>query len=139
MNHIAILKPFVAQVFLTILVWIWMYITRISSMMRNRVKTQELATDSGFAKIKDAENPSDNLINLFEIPILFYLLIVVLIQTEQVDDGYLMGAWVFVICRTIHSIVHCSFNHVMTRFLFYLIASLTLFAMWIRFGLKLFG
>ena len=127
-----LLKPLLTQIILTIAVWIYMYITRVNSMMRNRVKVQDLATDEGFLKIKDAENPSDNFENLFELPVLFYVLILVLAYLGRADFIFLFGAWFFVITRICHSIVHCTFNHVMTRFVLYFSGAIVLFGMWIR-------
>ena len=60
--------------------------------------------------------PSDNLKNLFEMPVLFYALASMLFVTEQVDSGYVVAAWVFAAFRIAHSAVHCTVNIVMLRF-----------------------
>jgi hypothetical protein len=64
----------------------------------------------------EVSNPSDNLKNLFEIPVLFYALALYLFVTNQVDAVYVGAAWVFVGFRILHSAVHCTINIVMPRF-----------------------
>jgi hypothetical protein len=76
-------------------------------------------------------NPSDNLKNLFEMPIIFYALVLYLFLTKQVDMVYVTAAWGFVLFRTMHSAVHCTFNRVMLRFYLYLCSSI---AVWLMAG-----
>jgi hypothetical protein len=40
-------------------------------------------------------NPSDNLKNLFELPVVFYALALYLVATKQVDGVYLGATWAF--------------------------------------------
>ncbi len=84
-------------------------------------------------------NPSDNLKNLFEIPVLFYALILYLFVTQQIDMVYVATAWIFVVFRTLHSIVHCTFNYVMLRFNLYLISAIAVWFMAARAALIYFG
>ncbi len=69
-------------------------------------------------------NPSDNLKNLFEIPVIFYVLALYLFVTNQVDTAYVSAAWVFVMFRALHSAIHCTVNIVMLRFYLYLFSTL---------------
>jgi hypothetical protein len=84
-------------------------------------------------------NPSDNLKNLFEIPVIFYALAVYLFVTKQVDTIYLGAAWVFVALRVMHSAVHCTFNLVILRFYLYLFSTLAVWFMAIRSALTYFA
>ena len=78
-------------------------------------------------------NPSDNLKNLFEIPVIFYALALVLFVTGQVDAVYVGAAWVFVVFRALHSAVHCTINVIMVRFNLYLVSTL---AVWFMAGAR---
>jgi hypothetical protein len=84
-------------------------------------------------------NPSDNLKNLFEIPVLFYALALFLFVTNRVDALYLAAAWVFVAFRAAHSLVHCTFNHVLLRFSLYLVAAVAVWFMLVRAALDYFA
>jgi hypothetical protein len=128
-----IFGPFFAMMLLTLLVWVYMYIRRIRFITKSNLRSQDLAVPGALAQLSPAavSNPSDNLKNLFEIPVLFYALVLYLFVRGQVDAVYVSAAWVFVVFRVFHSTVHCTFNAVMLRFYLYLIASL---AVWFMLG-----
>ena len=88
---------------------------------------------------KEVANPSDNLKNLFEIPVLFYALVLYLFVTNQVDAVYVNAGWVVVAFRALHSTVHCTFNLIMLRFYLYPIATLAVWFIAIRAALIHFG
>jgi hypothetical protein len=120
-----IFRPFFAMLVLTFLVWVYMYVRRIRFLTANKVDSADLAIPGRLAQISppNVANPSDNLKNLFEIPVLFYALVFYLYVMNQVDSVYVTAAWVFVAFRTLHSIVHCTFNVVLLRFSLYLVAT----------------
>lgn len=141
MTQDAIFSPFFATVFLTFLVWVYMYIRRISFITSRNISPKDLAVPGTLAQITppSVSNPSDNFKNLFEIPVLFYALVLYLFVTKQVDTVYVNAAWVFVVFRALHSAVHCTFNLIMLRFYLYLFATLAVWfiafrAAFIRFG-----
>ncbi|MEH1939852.1 MAG: MAPEG family protein [Nostoc sp.] len=141
MTQEAIFSPFFATVFLTFIVWVYMYIRRISFITNRKIRPQELAVPSTLAQISppNVSNPSDNFKNLFEIPVLFYALVLYLFITKQVDAVYVNAAWVFVIFRALHSAVHCTFNLIMLRFYLYLFATLAVWFIAIRAALMHFS
>jgi len=126
---------------LTLLVWVYMYIRRFGLIESQKIRPQDLAISGKLAQISPPEvsNPSDNFKNLFEIPVLFYLLILYLFITNQVDAVYVNAAWLFVGFRVLHSIVHCTFNFVLLRFSLYLFSTLTVWFIAIRAALNHFG
>ncbi len=75
----------------------------------------------------DVANPSDNLKNLFELPVLFYALCFYLYITNKVDQIALIIAWAFVVLRILQSLAHCTVNIPMLRFGLY---SASAFALW---------
>ena len=141
MTQDAIFSPFFATVFLTFLVWVYMYIRRISFITSRKISPNDLAVPDALAQISPPEvfNPSDNFKNLFEIPVLFYALVLYLFVTEQVDTVYVNAAWIFVVFRALHSTVHCTFNLIMLRFYLYLFATLAVWFIAIRAALIHFG
>ncbi|MGH7907800.1 MAG: MAPEG family protein [Candidatus Binataceae bacterium] len=141
MAQTAIFAPMFATVFLTIAVWAYMYIRRIAFITASRISSRDLAAPGALAKLSPpaVSNPSDNLKNLFEIPVIFYALALYLFITKQVDAAYLDAAWVFVAFRVLHSAVHCTFNVVILRFYLYLIATLAVWFIAVRAALAYFG
>jgi len=63
------------------------------------------------------------------VPILYYGLCLYLFVSGNVDTAYVVAAWLFFLFRTLHSIVHCTMNIVMARFLLYSGAALVLWFM----------
>jgi hypothetical protein len=122
----AIFGPFFATILLTFVVWVYMYVKRIRFLTSSQVDPKDMAVPGALAAISppDVSNPSDNLKNLFEIPVLFYALALYLFVTNQVDGAYVVAAWVFVVFRALHSAVHCTINIVMLRFYLYLFSTL---------------
>jgi hypothetical protein len=127
MGPSAIFGPFFAMIALTFIVWIYMYSKRIPFIRRTK-PTPEQLTPTEFARISppDVSNPSDNLKNLFELPTVFYALLLYLFVTNQVDSVYLAAAWAFVGLRVLHSLIHCTINAAIVRFAVYAAASIAL-------------
>ena len=125
--------PFLAMILLTIIVWFYMYSRRIPFLQRSKIDLNSL-TAAEFARISPpaVSNPSDNLKNLFEIPVIFYALVLYLYVANGVDATYLAAAWIFVIFRVLHSAVHCTINIVLLRFALYCVAALALWFMVFR-------
>jgi len=138
MPQTAIFGPFFATMFLTLAVWVYMYVRRIAFIRSRNLTPGELAP-LAFAQLSPSavSNPADNLKNLFEIPVLFYALALYLFATQQVDSTYLAAAWVFVAFRALHSAVHCTINVVMLRFYLYLIYTIAVWFILIRATLRL--
>jgi hypothetical protein len=134
MAQSAIFSPFFATILLTLIVWVYMYFRRISFITTSKISSRDIATPAALAQISPpgVSNPSDNLKNLFEIPTLFYALVLYIFVTNQVDSVYVTAAWIFCGFRTLHSAVHCTFNLIMLRFYLYLFSTLAVWFIAIR-------
>jgi hypothetical protein len=141
MAQTAIFGPFFATMFLTLIVWVYMYARRISFISANKISPNDLAAPGKLAQVSPpaVSNPSDNLKNLFEIPVIFYALALYLFITKQVDSVYVIAAWIFVFFRVLHSAVHCTFNLVILRFYLYLFATLAVWFIASRAALAYFA
>lgn len=130
MNQESIFFPFFGLMLLTITVWCYMYYRRLSYMFRNRVDPQSVATTRAMIdKVPERVGlPSENLVNLFELPVLFYAACLYLYVSGRVDGIYLLLAWGFFVFRVVHSAVHCTYNRVTHRFLAYILSA---FLLWV--------
>ena len=139
MSQSTIFGPFLAMMGLTLAVWLFMFARRIPFI--RSLGDVDLSVPGELARLSPASvsNPSDNLKNLFELPVLFYAICLYLFAAGQVDAAHVAAGWVFVGFRALHSAVHCSFNHVMTRFSVYFVASVALWFMVLRAALGHFG
>ena len=138
MSNESIFLPMLTMIALTAVVWVYMYALRIPAMRRARKAAQTYTTPQSIIQLlPEAVNyPANNLKNLFELPVLFYVLCLYIHAVQAVDAVYVGAAWVFVIFRILHSVEHCLRNKVMTRFVLYSCAAL---ALWFMLGRALIG
>lgn len=133
MQFKSLLLPLLAQVLLTFTVWTWLFARRIPEIRRrgidpknlqDRTRAHELLPDSG--------RVSNNLKNLFEMPVLFYTAILLSLVLMIQDSLTVQLAWVYVALRWAHSLIHCSYNNVNQRFVVYALSCLVLALIWLR-------
>lgn len=128
MQQQAIFGPFFGMFLLTFIVWIYMYVLRIKYIIRQKIKPANVSTQEEMSRLLPAKinNPSNNLKNLFELPVLFYALCIYLFVTSQVDSFYVYSAYTFTGFRFAHSFIQCTSNKVPIRFIFYIVSALIL-------------
>ena len=136
----ALLQPVLALMLLTLAVWILLYVRRIAYMKENRIDAQRLSTPERAAALipEHVNHAGNNLKNLFELPVIFYALCLLLFATGLADRVYVFAAWVFVALRVVHSAIHCTTNRVMARFLAYMAGAVVLWFMVLRAALQVF-
>jgi hypothetical protein len=110
-------------------------------LRRIRAAVQRQVTDEDFRYGESARVPpfvslpNRNLMNLLELPVLFYVLCLSLVVTEGVDRVFLYGAWTYCALRIVHSLIHVTYNKVMHRLFVFAFSNVVLTVMWIRFVL----
>lgn len=129
-----LLVPFFGMMLTTFLVWIFMYIRRLSWIFANRVPSHQISTPEKMSQVlpEAVNHASNNLKNLFELPVLFYVVCLFLLISSKVDSIHLYCAYGFFLFRTVHSAIHCTVNIVPLRFMAYLISAICLWTMVFR-------
>lgn len=136
MEQNSMLCPVFAMVALTALVWLAMFVQRFGIFKRLKINPQAVSSRVAAGQAMGTDDKAgNNLLNLFEIPVLFYALATLLIATQHVTPMLVNLAWVFVALRAVHSAIHCTINRVQLRGMIYLLSTFVLFAMWIIFAL----
>jgi hypothetical protein len=74
-----------------------------------------------------------NLMNLLEMPILFYVVCIGFYVTRQVTPAVVTMAWVYVALRLLHSLIHLTSNRVVVRLGVFAVGNVVLLAQWIAF------
>jgi hypothetical protein len=134
MSNEAIFLPMLAMVAITFAVLTVMFRRRVAQMKRERIHPQKVATSQQAAALYTDCAPADNYRNLFEMPVLFYLALVVAALTDQTTSLVLGLAWGYVAARVLHSFIHCTYNKVMHRFRAFALSALVLLALWCVLG-----
>jgi hypothetical protein len=124
--------PCSAMVALTAAVWIKMYADRLGEMRARRIDPQALAAARATAELERPQ-AAENFRNLFEVPVLFYVLCIALVLNGGSTRGFVAAAWSYVGLRALHSLIHVTYNRVTHRFLVYVASTLLLFGMWATF------
>ena len=133
MFYKALLLPLLVQVMLTFSVWIYLFAWRIPEIKRKSIDPQRLRDRAAAHELlPESAAPSNNLKNLFELPVLFYAAVLLSLVLMIQDTLLVQLAWGFVILRSVHSLIHCSYNNVNHRFAAYALSCLFLLFIWIR-------
>ena len=74
-----------------------------------------------------------NLMNLLEMPLLFYVVSIAFYVTHQVAPRVVTLAWVYLALRLAHSLVHVTSNRILVRLTSYAASNVVLLTLWIRF------
>jgi hypothetical protein len=129
--------PCAAMVLVTALVWVKLYADRIGEMRRRQIDPQSLATVRAAAGQLENTQAADNFRNLFEVPVLFYVLCIAIVISGGSTAGFITAAWAYAALRALHSLIHVTYNRVMHRFLVYVSSTVLLFGMWIAFAIRI--
>jgi hypothetical protein len=86
-----------------------------------------------------AEQASRHYINLFELPMLFFFWIVLVIITSRISSSMINLAWAYVIIRNLHSIEHLTFNNVNRRFVFFFLSNIILMFAYFKLIVSFYG
>tara|TARA_R110001592_G_scaffold363323_1_gene683975 strand:+ start:71252 stop:71674 length:423 start_codon:yes stop_codon:yes gene_type:complete len=134
MPSVDLALPMLGMMILTLLVWVSMFIQRVSFARSNNIDIEDFKTPADVQALMpgDESAASNNFKNLFELPVIFYSICIYLIVTLQVDSLYMNCAWAFLVLRVLHSFVHCSYNRVAHRFALYILSGIALWIMVVR-------
>ncbi|MDP1028515.1 MAPEG family protein [Sphingomonas sp. KR1UV-12] len=128
-----ILWPVFAFVALIFTVWMTLLVQRLDHMKKTPPRREDFADGTAanryFAPVALA---GDNLRNLFETPVLFLVLVLLLMGTRQAGVAQVGLAWIFVILRCVHSWMHIH-GRVRPRFRAFIASTAVLSAMWLGF------
>ncbi len=139
-----ILKPLAVLAGWTMIMFIWMYATRIPAI--NKLpKPTEPGADQGWTGAmleqlipREVQWKAHNYNHLHEAPTVFYAVALALAVLGQGDGLNAQLAWAYVGLRVLHSIWHATVNKVALRFLLFSLSSLCLIALSVRLILVLF-
>jgi hypothetical protein len=127
----AVLPPLFLQVALTLVVTALLAGFRIIPALTDREMGKAAATGRKDMFSPRAKLFADNLQNQFELPVLFYVAVLLAIITGPVSDWFVTLAWVFAVSRVVHAAIHVTVNIVILRLAFFVVGFVTLILMWL--------
>jgi hypothetical protein len=99
----SLLWPMLAHVGLVVALYAWLTVARTAAVARGEVAYA--AFEFGREEPPAIARITRNLANQFELPVLFYAIVVLLIALGRVTAVDVIAAWVFVFGRVVHTLV----------------------------------
>ncbi len=123
-----LLQPVVALIAWSMVMWAWMYITRIPAIQRAKMKLDPFAPRGEQMSTLPPEVrwKADNYNHLMEQPTLFYATIFALVLSGRAHGDVTAMAWAYVLLRVAHSLVQATWNKIEVRFTLFFLSSLVL-------------
>lgn len=110
---------------------------RVAAVQAGEVRLKDIALE-GSKWPERLRKPANNYQNQFELPVLFYAVMALLVATGLADGVSLVLAWAFVASRLVHSFIHVGTNNVVHRLYAFTAGLGALAAMWLWFALRLY-
>lgn len=126
----AILMPMFAQVALTFALLFWMSILRLRAVRSGAVQAQQIA-------LREPNWPprvlqiSNAFHNQLELPVLFYVVMLLALVTESLDVILYVLSWMFVLARFAHAYIHVTSNRLDRRTGVFGVGAIALALMWV--------
>jgi hypothetical protein len=128
-----ILQPVIALAAWTMVMWLWMYATRIPAMSAAKVDPDSMARDPEATLDRllppEVQWKAHNYNHLHEAPTVFYAVAIVLAIIGGGDGLSAQLGWAYLALRVLHSLVQATVNKVIVRFIVFALSSLVLIAL----------
>ena len=139
MSVASTLLPVFVQVALTFVLLMRLGSGRLRTLSAGNTKVRDIALgESNWPA--DVTQVGNCFNNQFQLPMLFYVLVVLALFLHKADLLFVIMSWIFVISRIVHAGVHITSNNVNQRFAAYTVGMVVLLLMWAIFAVRiLFG
>ena len=132
----ALLAPLFVEVALTFLILFWSGWRRFAAVRRGEVRVRDIALREPAWPVRETQLTNAYQSQL-ELPVLFYLLVVLTLVTSRQSIPFLAFSWAFVAARAGHAVVHVTTNNVPRRFFWFLTGATILLAMWLIYAAEI--
>lgn len=123
------IAPVVVLAAWSLLMLIWLYLTRIPAMSQAKIRPGQATKAQMDGLPAWARNPSDNYNHLMEQPTIFYAIAISLSLLSVNSDASVLLAWVYVVLRVAHSLLQALVNKIEVRFAIFVLSNIPLFAL----------
>ena len=127
----------VALAGLTFVVLLLIPIARFRAAWRGQVSAADFRYGESPNVPGQVSLPNRNLMNLLELPVLFYVVCLAFYVTGKLDAAALYLAWAYVGLRAAHSVIHLTYNNVFHRLSAFAASNVVLVALWIHWAVAL--
>jgi len=132
MENLSMLIPMFCVVLLTFVIGIIALNLRIKSVKNGDVKIKYYRTMQGQDVPEFLTRTTRCFNNMFELPVLFYVVCTLFIALNIDSIVATVTAWLFVIARAAHTYIHLTYNNVLHRMITYLFGAVLILGLWIH-------
>ncbi|MBI3678343.1 MAG: MAPEG family protein [Proteobacteria bacterium] len=133
MQQDLIFQPMGALAALTFFVLVLIPIRRFAAGFAGKITADDFKYGESANVPGSVSIPNRAYMNLLEMPVLFYVICLILFVSGRVDALFLNIAWIYVVLRALHTLVHITYNNVRHRLVFFALSNFTAIAMWALF------
>lgn len=133
MSFNALLAPLFVQIALTLGLIFWGGILRVRSIRAGAVQTHDIALRQPGWPVQ-ATKVMNAYENQLQLPLLYYVLIVLVLVVAPATPFMVLLSWLFVATRLAHALIHVTTNNVPRRFFVFLAGVVILTLMWLIFA-----
>lgn len=129
--QLQLVLPLFAMAFLTLSLLFVLGFKRYMAAKKHLVDPSYYKLYRGDGEPDEIHKIARNVSNLFEVPILFYVAVVLALLLKAESALLIYSAWLFAALRFLHSFIHCNSNKVINRFKVYALSCFVLLIFWI--------
>lgn len=130
MDKTSILFPMVALVTLTFAVLLLIPVRRFRAGIAGQIKYDDFKYGESARVPPEVSIPNRNMMNLLELPMLFYVACLTYLVIGRVNEFALALAWIYVGLRVAHSAIHVTYNRVRHRLIAFALSNVVLVMFW---------
>lgn len=131
-----ILLPVFVLVLLTFVLLLRTVSLRVPALKRGKVRVADAMLDDATFPARTRQF-GNAYANQFELPVLFYVLVILAMQTKQAEILFVVMSWIFVATRLVHAVIHTGSNDLSQRGLAFGVGVIVLMLMWLIYAIRL--
>ncbi len=137
MQQIQILYPLFAMAALTFYITIRLARVRMRAVIQHGLQATYFKYNQGGEPPEFMLRTEQHYVNLFELPVLFYVVCLLAYVTSSVDLLTVLLAWLFVGSRCLHTYIHIRLNKLLKRRRIFIFSTFVLIALWCELFIRL--
>jgi hypothetical protein len=130
MDKTSILFPMIALATLTFAVLLLIPLRRFRAGIAGQIRYDNFKYGESARVPPEVSIPNRNMMNLLELPLLFYVACLTYLAIGRVDEQALVLAWLYVALRIVHSAIHVTYNRVRHRLIAFGLSNVVLVMFW---------
>ncbi|MEE9444491.1 MAG: MAPEG family protein [Cocleimonas sp.] len=127
-----LLLPLIGMFWLTVGIALWVLKLRYRAVLKDGVNPAYFKLNKGAKLPNYLIKVTQHFENIFEMPPLFYVSIILVMTLDLSDTGYVVLSWLYLLFRFVHAYIHTTYNYVPHRRNAFIMSAIVLILIWAR-------